>query len=170
MQTEIHAESPPPDPFHGLDSVIPDSIRKRLLQRSEPWKISGARSSGGSTRIVRRAAMPGRRRILAVRSVCAMVRTIASEMVFLIGEGAATNRDRRFALAHIQQISMYVCHVVLQLTMTEIGIAMGRDRTTVGHACARVEDRRDDRAYDRMIASVERLVGNLFGPAGSRYH
>jgi len=170
MHAENLTDPGSPDPFHDLGAVVSDDIRERLLRRGEPWRSSGKRPSTASAKIARRAAMPGRRRVLAVRSVCIMVRTIAAEMVFLTGEGAASGRDRRFALAHIQQISMYVCHVVLQLTMTEIGIAIGRDRTTVGHACARVEDRRDDRAYDQLIAAVERLVGNLFGPAGSRYH
>ena len=53
---------------------------------------------------------------------------------------------------------MYVCHVVLRMSMTEVGLAYGRDRTTVGHACKAVEDRRDDLAYDEFVSAVERIV------------
>lgn len=162
--------APASQPFPDLDIVLPDSVRRRLAKRSEPWCSQLASPAPVTGKVGRHGVLPGRRRLLAVRSVCKMVRTIATEMVFLTGTAGTSARDRRFALAHIQQISMYVCHVVLQLTMTEIGIAMGRDRTTVGHACARVEDRRDDRAYDQLIAAVERVVGNLFSPAGARHH
>ena len=65
---------------------------------------------------------------------------------------------------------MYVCHVGLQLTMTDIARGFGRDRTTVGYACARVEDRRDDRAFDSLVSAVERVVATLFGPEGSSAH
>lgn len=159
-----------PQLFQDLEIVLPESVRKRLAKRSEPWCLQLASPAPVTGKVGLHGVLPGRRRLLAVRSVCKMVQTIAAEMVFLTGSPQASARDRRFALAHIQQISMYVCHVVLQMTMTEIGIAMGRDRTTVGHACARVEDRRDDRAYDQLIAAVERVVGNFFGPARTRQH
>lgn len=163
------------DPFHGLDIVIPENTRKRLVERAEPWRdvlpARPLRDTENQRRgIERRGVLPGRRRSLAIRSVCRMVGLVATEMVFLIGERPQASADRRFALGHIQQISMYICHVVLQLTMTEIGLAFGRDRTTVGHACARVEDRRDDHAYDHLVASVERVVGGLFAPVGASRH
>jgi chromosomal replication initiation ATPase DnaA len=65
---------------------------------------------------------------------------------------------------------MYVCHVVLQVSLTDIGYAFGRDRTTVSHACNVVEDRRDDPAFDDFIASVERVVTSVFGAPGGREH
>jgi hypothetical protein len=162
------ADANSPDPFHDLESVIPVTTRQRLLKRAEPWRSSLARCAPGS--VGRKGTLPGHRRTLAVRSVCKMVRVVVGEMVFLIGDPDVSARNQRFALAHIQQISMYVCHVVLQLTMTEIGVAHGRDRTTVGHACARVEDRRDGRAFDQLISAVERVVNALFNPIGTRLH
>jgi hypothetical protein len=168
------------DGMDDLEIVISETTRKRLTERAQPWRSAQPlpaqsfpalqQPTRSGRRIARRSAMPGRRRMLAIRSVCRMVRTVAAEMVFLLGDRTASSRDRRFALSHIQQIAMYVCHVVLQLTMTEIGEACGKDRTTVGHACARVEDRRDDVAYDQLVAAIERVVGNLFGPAGTQRH
>lgn len=161
--------SPAGDVFSDLDAVLPETVRKRLAERSAPWRPAfPAELPQPQTRngkIARKARLAGRRRALATRSVCGAVRSIAGEMVFLVGGRVPDGRNRRFAMSHIQQISMYVCHVVLQLTMTDIAAAFGMDRTTVGHACARVEDRRDDRAYDALIASIERMVDIVFDRA-----
>jgi hypothetical protein len=154
-----------------IDALIPETIRERLAERARSW--CGAPAAELPLRpprpgkLARKASMPGRRRVLAIRPVCSAVRLIAAEIVFLIGGRPPDGRNRRFAMGHIQQIAMYVCHVVLQLTMTDIAAAFGLDRTTVGHACACVEDRRDDRGYDTLVASIERVVDCIFGRAGS---
>ena len=70
-----------------------------------------------------------------------------------------THRSRcrkRTALA--RQLAMYLAHVVLGRSLTEIGEAFGRDRTTVSHACARIEDMRDDRAFDEEVSAFERRL------------
>ena len=53
---------------------------------------------------------------------------------------------------------MYVCHVVLQMPLSEIGRGFGRDRATVRHACRLVEQRRDERAFDAFVSAVEHVV------------
>jgi hypothetical protein len=164
--------APTADIAAEINEFIPESIRRRLAERARSWH--GARMpelperAGRPGKIACKARMPGRRRARAIRPVCGAVRVIAGEIVFLIGGRAPDGRNRRFAMSHVQQIAMYVCHVVLQLTMTDIAAAFGRDRTTVGHACARVEDRRDDKAYDTLVASIERVVDCIFGRTGSR--
>ena len=65
-------------------------------------------------------------------------------------------------IARVRQIAMYVAHVVLGLTMTDIGRGFGRDRTTVMHACHLVEDLRDDRDFDQIIARTEKIVAAAF--------
>jgi chromosomal replication initiation ATPase DnaA len=65
-------------------------------------------------------------------------------------------------IARVRQIAMYVAHVVLGLTMTDIGRGFGRDRTTVMHACHLVEDLRDDRDFDQIIARTENIVAAAF--------
>ena len=57
---------------------------------------------------------------------------------------------------------MYVSHVVLGLSMTEVGKGFGRDRTTVMHACHLVEDLRDDEDFDHIIARTEHIVAAAF--------
>ncbi|KQV44534.1 hypothetical protein ASE37_01630 [Rhizobium sp. Root268] len=91
-------------------------------------------------------------------------------MLALVSERVPQRRDRRRAACHVRQIAMYICHVVLQLSLTDIGTAFGRDRTTVGHACNVVEDRRDDKAYDEFVAAIERVVTSVFGAAGGGEH
>nr|WP_235890738.1 helix-turn-helix domain-containing protein [Pararhizobium mangrovi] len=69
--------------------------------------------------------------------------------------------SKRGSLCHARQIAMYVCHVVMQVSLTEIGLAFGRDRTTVGHACRVTEERRDDGAYDEFVSAVERVAAGF---------
>ncbi|MFT2211381.1 helix-turn-helix domain-containing protein [Rhizobium giardinii] len=107
---------------------------------------------------------------VAVHLRCRVVRQLTAEMVMLVGERVPLRRDRRRTSCHVRQISMYVCHVVLQISLTDIGYAFRRDRTTVSHACHVVEDRRDDPAFDDFIASVERVVTSVFGAPGGREH
>ena len=59
------------------------------------------------------------------------------------------------SIAFARQVAMYVAHVWLGLSLSEVGRRFGRDRTTVSHACRVVEERRDDPAVDRIVAAVE---------------
>ncbi|RDJ23551.1 chromosomal replication initiator DnaA [Bosea caraganae] len=59
------------------------------------------------------------------------------------------------AAARSRQMAMYLAHVVFGLSFTRVGICFGRDRTTVRHACALIEDRRDDPRHDLALAALE---------------
>lgn len=61
-------------------------------------------------------------------------------------------------VAFARQMAMYLAHVHFQLSLTEVGRIFNRDRTTVAHACALVEDRRDDPAIESMMELFERIV------------
>ena len=55
-----------------------------------------------------------------------------------------------------RQLAMYLVHILLGRTYLEVGRLFGRDRTTVSHACARVEDLREDRsAFERDVTAIE---------------
>lgn len=107
---------------------------------------------------------------LPLRTVCRVVSQITAEMLSLIGERVAVRRDRRRPSCHVRQIAMYVCHVALQMTLSEIGTAFGRDRSTVGHACHVVEDRRDDLAFDEFVSAIERMATAVFSPSEFATH
>lgn len=103
-------------------------------------------------------------------TACRIVRQLVVEMTALAGDRPLWRRDTRRSTCHVRQISMYVCHVVLRLSMADIGASFGRDRSTVGHACNVVEDRRDDAAFDAFVSAIERVVLSVFGPAGIGSH
>lgn len=102
-----------------------------------------------------------------LKGTCRGVRILVDELYGLAcGPLPAVGVDRRRVLAHLRQISMYVCHVALGISQTQVGFAYGRDRTTVAHACRLTEARRDDRAYDDFVAAAERVAGALLAPKG----
>lgn len=80
-------------------------------------------------------------------AVAAMTRLPAAS---LRGSG----RGRR-PVARARQVAMYLAHVGFGLSLTRVGICFGRDRTTVRHACALIEDRRDDPALELALAAIE---------------
>jgi chromosomal replication initiation ATPase DnaA len=59
------------------------------------------------------------------------------------------------AEAFARQVAMYLAHVGLGLNFTAVARLFGRDRRTVAHACALVEDRRDAAALDRVLDLLE---------------
>lgn len=61
-------------------------------------------------------------------------------------------------IADARQLAMYLLHVTAGRNMAEIGAFFGRDRTTVSHACGRVEDRRDSVEFDRIVTGLEGAV------------
>jgi hypothetical protein len=66
---------------------------------------------------------------------------------------AGTRGSPREAFA--RQVAMYLAHVGLELSLSEVGRLFGRDRRTVAYACAVVEDRRDAAAFDRALDLLE---------------
>lgn len=113
----------------------------------------------------------------AAARACAVVGAIVDELYALAGApyvpGGPAPRGvihmrptARRASVHRRQITMYLGHTMLGLPLTTIGAVLGRDRTTVSHACHMVEDRRDDAAYEHFIAAAERIVSAVFARGG----
>ncbi len=69
------------------------------------------------------------------------------------------DRQRGVApVAEARQLAMYLMHVVDGRLYAEIGKVFGRDRTTVAHACATIEERREAVAYDEAVDRLERVL------------
>ncbi|BCB20746.1 helix-turn-helix domain-containing protein [Bosea sp. ANAM02] len=83
----------------------------------------------------------------------AEVAIAAAIRIPLAGLRAASRGRKSIALA--RQTAMYLAHVAFGLSLTRVGICFGRDRTTVRHACALIEDRRDDPALEFGLAALE---------------
>ena len=62
-------------------------------------------------------------------------------------------------VAEARMLAMYLVHVVLGRSYSEVGHHFGRDRTTVAHACARIEDLRDRYSFDAEVAALEAEIG-----------
>lgn len=109
-------------------------------------------------------ALTGKRADIAARFVVRLVGLMegASECELL-----ATTRGPE-AVARLRQIAMYLLHTALSAPYGEVARTFGRDRTTVSHACALVEDLRDDPVWDSTIGELESLLSSiapLFAPA-----
>lgn len=72
--------------------------------------------------------------------------------VFGVAPGAMRRGTRgKKRIANARQVAMYIAHVNCGLSLTDVGRQFGRDRTTVAHACLRVEMRRDEALFDRAL-------------------
>jgi hypothetical protein len=60
--------------------------------------------------------------------------------------------DRRTVLA--RQTAIYLAVVELELGRKPAAAFFGRDRSTVGHSVRRIEDRRDDPAFDAWLEEL----------------
>lgn len=86
-------------------------------------------------------------------------------------EGGDLRRSTR-GRAHVaraRQVAMYLAHVVCRLTLTDVGRAFDRDRTTVAHACGVIEDGRDDPTFDRVLDLLERAVTAMLRPRNDQW-
>src|SRR5262245_48958488 len=87
--------------------------------------------------------------------VCRFIETLVSAAL-----GASLTELRgakrgRAPTAFARQTAMYLAHVHFGLSLSRVGRNFGRDRTTVSHACARVEDSRDDPKFERVFTCLE---------------
>lgn len=114
-------------------------------------------ASGGCEKLNVGREDHGRRRPRAAEcdSACRFIETLVSAaMGIAVAELRAEKRGRAPA-AFARQTAMYLAHVHLGLSLSEVGRSFGRDRTTVAHACACVEDRRDESRTERVLVCLE---------------
>jgi hypothetical protein len=94
--------------------------------------------------------------------ICECLIDIASALFSVPSKELRKPGRTAISVSRVRQIAMYVAHVVLRLTMSEVGVGFGRDRTTVHHACQVVEDMRDEAEFDRMVQVIERIASAAF--------
>lgn len=66
-------------------------------------------------------------------------------------------RGRR-ELVRARQIAMYLAHVAMSMSLSRVALAFERDRSTVAHACHRIEEMRDDARFDSWLEALEQGV------------
>ena len=97
------------------------------------------------------------------REVCARLQEIVEVTVaqvfniLLPADFGSINRGTA-RVAFARQVAMYLTHVTCRRTLTDVGRIFARDRTTVAHACAVVEDLRDDARFDRVLDLLDMIV------------
>lgn len=82
---------------------------------------------------------------------------VAMETGVSAGDISSRTRNRAEA-ARARQIAMYLSHISFEWPLTRLGAAFGRDRTTAGYACNRVEDLRDDADFDAHLTAMEECL------------
>lgn len=61
-------------------------------------------------------------------------------------------------IAEARQLVMYLAHVEIGLSLSEVARRYHRDRTTASYACKAIEDRRDDPGFDALVCQIEALI------------
>lgn len=70
-------------------------------------------------------------------------------------------RSQRASLA--RHIGMYLAHTTASFPLAAVAAHFSRDRTSVAHACRRIEDRRDDPKFDAQMIELESLFRAICG-------
>ncbi len=91
---------------------------------------------------------------LPTRSHAALCGAAAAASLAIPGDKIAA-RGKPQRVARARQIAIYLAHVGFGLNYTHLSEAFGRDRTTIRHACFRIEDARDDLRLDRALDCLE---------------
>jgi hypothetical protein len=106
-------------------------------------------------------APPPRRGVwIALAALTAVSLDVPTHAVTGAGRGSA-----RAALA--RQLAYYLAVTTLGWSASEAGRICGRDRTSVRHALARIEDRRDCPAFDAMVTALEEAAHGVAALAGA---
>lgn len=101
-------------------------------------------------------------------AICDGMIDILSACFSLPSREIRSNSRANAPVARVRQVGMYVCHVVLGLTMLEVANGFVRDRSTVLHACHLIEDMRDDAEFDVIVGTIERIAQAAFGAFSER--
>jgi chromosomal replication initiation ATPase DnaA len=70
---------------------------------------------------------------------------------------ASTGRTSK-AAARARQIAIYLAHVNFNWPLIRVAFAFNRDRSTCGYACTRIEEMRENTAFDARMNLLEACV------------
>ncbi|AVO44017.1 helix-turn-helix domain-containing protein [Phreatobacter cathodiphilus] len=98
-----------------------------------------------------RSARPGEAGIDVAAALAAWVAGVDRLALFGASRGGAQ-------VAAARQLAIYLAHVALGYELTRLAAAFGRDRATLRHALRRIEDERDDPAFDRQLTGLEAIL------------
>jgi chromosomal replication initiation ATPase DnaA len=90
-------------------------------------------------------------------AICEVVELVSRHANVPISAVLGDSRDAR-PIARARQLAMYLSHVILGESLTAVGLAFGRDRTTVSYACGLIEDLRDDPRFEAEVSALEQQL------------
>lgn len=64
-------------------------------------------------------------------------------------------RRGRASAAQARHLAVYLLHVAFGASLSSCGRVFFRDRASIRHACARIEDARDDAGFDLAVSRLE---------------
>ena len=64
-------------------------------------------------------------------------------------------------LVRARQAAMYLTHVGLGMSLVRVAAAFERDRSTVAYACHRIEEMRDEPAFDAWLETLEQGLATI---------
>jgi chromosomal replication initiation ATPase DnaA len=137
----IHTQS------EAVDALVTLAVRHgRLMTIDKSWEA-------GRRRRVPRGQMV---------EVCDAFIDIMAAFFGVPGHELRSGERCRREVSRVRQIGMYVAHTLLGMTMTEVARGFGRDRSTVMHACHLIEDARENKEFDAILTTFERLSAATF--------
>ncbi|WP_279477792.1 helix-turn-helix domain-containing protein [Aureimonas sp. SK2] len=92
------------------------------------------------------------------RLQCRVAIDIVSAFLGVPAADILSERRAQAPIARARHVAMYLAHVSFQLSLNAVANGFGRDRSSVSYGVARVEDGRDDRAFDAMLGRMEALA------------
>lgn len=64
-------------------------------------------------------------------------------------------------MVRARQVAMYLTHVGLGMSLSRVATSFERDRSTVAHACHRIEEMRDDADFDAWLDTLEQGLATI---------
>ncbi|MCI5044377.1 MAG: hypothetical protein MRY72_06735 [Aquisalinus sp.] len=101
------------------------------------------------------------------RDACAaVVRDIVADAFDIAPETIMSKKRGREYVARARLVAMYMLHTTCCISQKQTGLAFGRSRNAVSHACTRVEDLRDDEYADIMLDIMARHIKTRIADIG----
>ena len=81
--------------------------------------------------------------------------TLVAAEAFCVKNIDIMGRRNKASVVFARQIAMYLSHVVGQMSLGQVAVEFGRERSTVGYSCGAIEDRRDSPIFNKQVEFLE---------------
>ncbi|WP_182085578.1 helix-turn-helix domain-containing protein [Aureimonas sp. ME7] len=92
------------------------------------------------------------------RLQCLVAVDIVSTFLGVSAADILSEHRAQAPIAKARHVAMYLSHIAFQLPLSTVAQGFGRDRSSVTYAVGRIEDARDDRSFDALLARMEALT------------